>query len=123
MLKNVYTSNNVNNEQLEMLKMLRASMNISEDIHKKLESEIKHELMEPSDSSDPPENLLGNDMHLMIQEPATVAKPVHVVDKGPETVQQEVIEAIEKTETEVSNALLEVKVKKYITLSSLTWWF
>jgi hypothetical protein len=116
MLKNVYTSNNVNNEQLEMLKMLRASMNISEDIHKKLESEIKHELMDPSGSSNSSENLLGNDLHLMIQDPPAVAGPTSVVDQGSEVVQQEVIEAIEKTETEISKALLDVKIKKYITL-------
>jgi len=116
MLKNVYTSNNVNNEQLEMLKMLRASMNISDDIHNKLETEIKQELMEPTGSSSPMEYIMGNDMHLMIQEPPAVAEPTHELGKEPEVVQQEVIKAIEKTEAKVSGALLNVKIKKYITL-------
>ena len=116
MLKNVYTSNNVNNEQLEMLRMLRASMNISDDIHNKLETEIKQELKGPSGSPSPAEPIMGNDMHLMIQEPPTTAEPPHKLGKESEVVQQEVIQAIEKTEVKVSRALLDVKVKKYITL-------
>jgi hypothetical protein len=44
MLRNVWTTKDDNSKQLEMLRELRSSLNISEDVHKKLEAEIKAEI-------------------------------------------------------------------------------
>ena len=67
-LKNVYASHEDKDKQLEMLRSLRESLNISEEVHNRLEAEIKKELMK-APMAKPVENIMGDDMHLLIEEP------------------------------------------------------
>jgi hypothetical protein len=77
-----------------MLKVLRASLNISDEIHHKFEAEIKAELMQDQ-TPNPSENIMGNDLHYMIQEP--------VQEPPPST-------------PSISESIKNVKIKKFLTL-------
>ena len=105
-LKNVYTSKEDNSKQLEMLRVLRESLNISEDTHHKMEEEIKNEINNNQPPSpepiEPKENIMGDDMHLMIQEPpapsvekemveSALAEPLIPPPPGPPTTSQKLI--------------------------------
>ena len=45
-MKKVWAAKNADPDQLESLKMLRATLNISEELHQQLEEEIKQQSME-----------------------------------------------------------------------------
>jgi hypothetical protein len=108
MLKNVYASNEDNGKQLEMLKSLRESLNISEDVHNKLEAEIKQELMN-APLAKPVDNIMGDDMHLLIEQPKA-AESVQSIPAAPKTLAPVV------QPPAPSKALTNVKYKKYLTL-------
>lgn len=103
MLKNVYSMNNVTTDQLKLLNAVRTSLNISEDMHNKLESEVKNELHIPMDKQ--PEVASGNtsvmpdrDLNILIDDPATesVSEPAPPPGESP--------------------AIKKVRIKKYLTL-------
>ena len=103
---------------MEMLRVLRESLNISEDIHNKMEEEIMMELNNNNESSPSEpisprekENIMGDDMHLLIQE-----------SSSPEAVEEIAAEPAEalgpptKEPPATSKKLLSIKIKKNITL-------
>jgi len=77
-----------------MLKALRDSLNISEEIHNKFEAEIKRELAQAEKSAQVV-SIVPNEMNLLVQDQ---------------------LEELRKPESSSSNVLKKVKFKKYITL-------
>ncbi len=78
-----------------MLKVLRASLNISDEIHNRFEAEIKAELME-NQTPNITENIMGNELHYMIQEPIQEPPPTSAPT--------------------ISESIKNVKIKKFLTL-------
>jgi hypothetical protein len=75
MLKKVYATQNADPEQLERLRMLRVMLNISEEMHQKLEGEIKNSFYSPEavDSISPRGfNVLVNESAYAPKSPANV---------------------------------------------------
>ena len=104
MLKNVYSMNNVTTDQLKLLNAVRTSLNISEDMHNKLESEVKHELHIPMDSQ-PEVATAPNAASVMPERELNLL----VDDSAMETVS-------EPAASGESPALKKVRIKKYLTL-------
>jgi len=77
-----------------MLKVLRESLNISEEIHNKFEAEIKRELAQ-SETSAQVVSIVPNEMNLLVQDQ---------------------LEELRKPESSASHILKKVKFKKCITL-------
>jgi hypothetical protein len=104
MLRNVWTTNEDNSKQLEMLRDLRASLNISEEIHKEMEAEIKREL-----NLDPPvktaKKVESAEMNILIQETAlkAIEIPTQPIPSPPPVVTK-------------SKNLANFKLKKNLTL-------
>ncbi len=95
MLKNVWTSKEVDPEQLERLKMLRETMNISEELHRQLEAEIKAEFFE----STRPSKIAPEVFNVLIKESIKTSKP-------------------RKKQKNKSDKLKRIKLKKIITLAN-----
>lgn len=102
---------------MEMLRVLRESMNISEDIHNKMEEEIMLELnnndSSPSEPVQPRENedIMGDDMHLLIQESSSPEAVEEIVEAPAEALAP----PAEEPPT-TSKKLMSLKIKKNITL-------
>jgi hypothetical protein len=116
MLRNVWTTKDDNSKQLEMLRELRSSLNISEDVHKKLEAEIKAEIAHESPSPQD-ENIMTSEMNLMIQESAEQPEQIH--DEPSSNIAMAIpAPPIPTPQTLVtgSQELVRVKLKKNLTL-------
>lgn len=98
----MWSTQNNDPEQLESLKLLRASLNISDEQHNYLEAEVKNELMSNAGF----DTIAPNEFVLMVQEPDKEQK----MDKQPKQKKKKK-KKIKKTEKPKS-----VKIKKYLTL-------
>ena len=66
-MKKVWAAKNADPDQLERLKMLRATLNISEELHQQLEEEIKQQSMEERSTF----KISPSEINILIQESST----------------------------------------------------
>lgn len=115
MLKNVWTTESDNSKQLEMLKQLRSSLNISEEVHNKMEAEIKRELNQTPVLNGNSE-VMGNDMNVMIQEPEVEVIPPTIQEPSPPPIPEPPEPEPAQEQPKVCVGLVYLKMKKNLTL-------
>jgi hypothetical protein len=115
MLRNVYAGPGSHEDQMKMLQAVRASLNISEEMHKELEEQIKQEL---NVSKAPKGPIPERDLNLLIQddqpEPSESMKP-EMPSEEPKEEPKPAPLPIPPPSTH-SQHLIKLKLKKFITL-------
>jgi hypothetical protein len=118
-LKKVWATQNADPEQLERLKLLRTTLNISEELHKKLEAEVRRDFL----SSNNPTKVAPSDVNIMINESSVTkpkkqsSKPAHLKSEVPMPKSKTMLTAKTSKAPSSSGKLQKVKIKKYLTLA------